>query len=204
MLHVGITGGIGSGKSWVCSQFKDRGYVVYEADLRAKMLMTNDAQLVADVKQLFGEKAYFPDGSLNRKLIGGIVFQDPAKLQALNQVVHPATARDYQHWSNHEIPSDYPHAFVLKEAAILFESGAYHLSDAVLAVYAPKSLRLTRTMNRDETDEASVLARMDKQWPESRKWQLADFTIINDGAHEVRPQVEEAIEFFNQMAHNGR
>ncbi len=196
-LGIGITGGIGSGKSYVCRLFEERGYQVYYADQRAKLLMINDPILVAGVKEIFGEEAYHKDGSLNRPHVGKIAFSNPDKLKALNGVVHPATGRDYLQWFS-DIPEDYPHPFVLKEAAILYESGAYKSSDAVISVYAPKEIRLARVRQRDNTDEMSVLQRMDKQWAELEKLKRADFYIINDGKHELEAQIEAAIQFFSK------
>ncbi|MFK7922613.1 MAG: dephospho-CoA kinase [Bacteroidia bacterium] len=198
-MGIGITGGIGSGKSYVCRLFEERGYSVYYADQRAKGLMIKDEELIAGVRDLFGSEAYLADGSLNRIHVGQIAFSDPEKLQALNALVHPATGRDYLNWIA-RIPADYPHPFVLKEAAILYESGAYKSSEGVISVYAPKSIRLARVSNRDSTTEANVLQRMDKQWPELEKLKRADFYILNDGKHDLAPQIEAAIDFFRAKA----
>ncbi|MEO1449773.1 MAG: dephospho-CoA kinase [Bacteroidota bacterium] len=197
MKSIGITGGIGSGKSFVCSLFEKLGYAIYSADARARILMTEDAVLVAGVKDLFGEQAYLPDGSLNRALIGGIVFHDADKLAQLNALVHPATGRDYLAWHEKVAQSDYDKAFALKEAAILFESGAYKTSNGVISVYAPKQLRLERVMARDKVKKEAVEARMRKQWPEIEKQRRADFLFINDGLHHLLPQVKAAIQFFS-------
>lgn len=193
--NIGITGGIGSGKSLIASLFEGMGYAIYAADQRAKALMTQDPELVAGVKNLFGPEAYLPDASLNRTLIGSIVFKDAAMLSRLNALVHPATGRDYIHWQSEIAASGYDRPFVLKEAAILFESGAYKLSDLVISVYAPKQLRIQRVIQRDQSSAEAVAARMSKQWPEQEKMQRADFVIINDGQHHLIPQVREAIRF---------
>lgn len=197
-MGIGITGGIGSGKSFVCRLFEERGYSVYYADQRAKALMVKDETLVAGVKSLFGNEAYLADGSLNRVHVGQIAFSDPEKLQSLNALVHPATGRDYLNWIA-TIPADYQHPFVLKEAAILYESGAYKTSDGVISVYAPKSIRLARVSKRDSATEEGVLQRMDKQWSELEKLKRADFYILNDGKHELAPQIEAAIDFFSGL-----
>ncbi|MEO0468887.1 MAG: dephospho-CoA kinase [Bacteroidota bacterium] len=195
--NVGITGGIGSGKSLICSIFASLGYAVYDADSRAKALMTEDPMLIEQLKENFGSDAYREDGGLNRAYLGGIVFNDPDKLQQLNAIVHPATGRDFLAWqANQSQQTD--KAFLLKEAAILYESGAYKTSDAVLTVYAPKRLRLERVMNRDQADQTAILSRMNKQWPESRKLARADFVMINDGRHALAPQVAAAIRFFQR------
>ncbi len=194
---IGITGGIGSGKSYVCRLFEERGFRVYYADARAKWLMNHDAELVAGVTALFGEEAY-QSGTLNRVYVGNIAFAQPEKLAQLNALVHPATGKDYLNWLQ-ETPAGYPHPFVLKEAAILYESGAYKAADAVITVYAPKNLRLQRVMQRDGVKEEAVLQRMDKQWPESKKLDRADYTILNDGEHDLGPQIEAAIGFFEKF-----
>jgi len=196
MKNVGITGGIGSGKSLVGQIFTSLGYRLYEADARAKSLMIENQRIIDGVKNLFGEASYGKDGSLNRAFIGKIVFSDQEKLQQLNAIVHPETGRDYLEWVA-ATPDDYDKPFVLKEAAILYESGAYKSTDAVLSVYAPQLLRIQRVMDRDQTPAAASTARMDKQWSEWEKYRRADFTIINDGNHLLLPQVKAAIQFFS-------
>ncbi|MDW3647011.1 MAG: dephospho-CoA kinase [Bacteroidia bacterium] len=192
LLKIGITGGIGSGKSYICRIFESLGYKIYYADQQAKSLMYTDAQLVAEVKDLLGERAYTSDEKLDRAYVGGIVFNDPDKLKELNALVHPAVGRDFYRWYA-EISEDYPHSFVLKEAAIMYESGSYKDADAVITVYAPKSVRLERVLSRESISEEAVLARMAQQWPESEKMKRADFTIINDGKHHLLPQIREII-----------
>ncbi|MFK7972769.1 MAG: dephospho-CoA kinase [Bacteroidia bacterium] len=193
MLQIGITGGIGSGKSTVARIFASLGYAIYYADARAKALMTGDEELVNGVKALLGQASYHEDGSLNRGFVGGQVFGDEKKLEALNALVHPAVARDYRRWVEELVAGGYDKAFALKEAAILYESGSYRDADAVIAVYAPKAVRLQRTMARDGADREAVLARMDKQWPESKKLERADYVIYNDGEHMLIPQVLELV-----------
>ncbi|MEL6133908.1 MAG: dephospho-CoA kinase, partial [Bacteroidota bacterium] len=193
MKNVGITGGIGSGKSLVGRIFVSLGYRLYEADSRAKILMIENPRIVEGVKGLFGAEAYLDDGTLNRAYIGKIVFNDQHKLQQLNAIVHPETGRDYLEWVA-ATPKDYDKSFVLKEAAILYESGAHKSTDAVLSIYAPQSLRIQRVADRDQTDTSAVKARMDKQWAEWEKYRRADFTIINDGIHLLLPQVKAAIQ----------
>ncbi len=193
MKKIGITGGIGSGKSTVARVFQALGYAVYVSDERAKWLMVNDLEVVASLKAAFGPATFHPDGQLNREHLAHIAFRDAAQLQVLNGIVHPAVARDFDHWIE-SLPRDYDKAFVLKEAAILYESGAASQTDGVITVYAPKSLRIQRVINRDGTSEAAVLARMDKQWPDLEKIRRATFTIYNDGKHPITKQVIKAIE----------
>lgn len=195
LLKIGITGGIGSGKSYVCRIFEYLGYEIYYADARAKKLMYTDETLVDGVKSLLGEESYAETGELNRAHVGAIVFNNPEKLQELNALVHPAVGRDFAKWYEN-ISAAYSHHFVLKEAAILYESGSYKESDGVISVYAPKNLRIQRVLDREDTTREAILARMAQQWPESEKMKRADFTIINDGKHHLLPQIREVIQLF--------
>ena len=197
--HIGITGGIGSGKSTIGRIFTSLGYRLYHADARAKQLMVENPVIMSGVKTLFGEQAYLEDGSLNRKLIGQIVFNDQKLLQQLNSIVHPETGKDYLAWVQ-TTPKTYSKSFMLKEAAILYESGAYLLSDSVMSVYAPKELRIKRVMARDKVDRQTVLGRMSKQWNEVEKLRRAEFAFINDGKHALIPQVLAAIRYFEGKA----
>lgn len=196
-LKIGITGGIGSGKSRVCRVFSALGYAVYEADARARTLMNENEVIREGVKNLFGADAYLPDGQLNRAWVGGIVFDNPEKLARLNALVHPQTRRDFQQWYQSSLALS-GKAFVLKEAAILYESGSWKDADAVITVYAPKTTRLERVMRRDGIDEEAVLKRMAQQWPDAEKVRRADFVIYNDGTHSLAEQVREAIQLFSR------
>lgn len=191
MKRIGLTGGIGSGKSRVAKVLEGLGYPVYYADQRAKALMTESDTLVAQVKDLFGPEAYHADGSLNRALIGQIVFHEEAQLQRLNALVHPETARDFLRWADAQAAAG--HALAFEEAAILFESGAYERVDLVWTVYAPKTTRLTRAMLRDQATEAAILSRMNRQWPERDKVARADFVLFSDSYHHLLPQVRTAL-----------
>ena len=193
MKKIGITGGIGSGKSTVARVFQALGYAVYVSDERAKWLMVNDLNVISSLKAAFGAATFLPDGQLNRTHLAAIAFKDAAQLQLLNNIVHPAVAQDFDHWAE-TLASTYDKSFVLKEAAILYESGAAAQTDGVITVYAPKSLRIQRVISRDGTSEAAVLARMDKQWPDLEKIRRATFTIYNDGKHAITKQVVKAIE----------
>jgi dephospho-CoA kinase len=184
-LKVGITGGIGSGKTTICKIFETLGIPVYYADGRAKWLMVNDPRLVAGVKKMFGEQAYFSHGALNRQYLADTVFSDPEKLQQLNQLVHPAVADDSSRWQNGQIGVPY----TLKEAALLFESKNHLVLDKVITVSCPEAIRLKRVMERDKMSEAEVRARMERQMPEEEKVKLADYIIYNDGKKGLVPQV---------------
>jgi dephospho-CoA kinase len=185
MLKVGITGGIGSGKTTVCKIFELLGIPVYYADERAKLLMTEDKKVVEAVKEVFGEQTYLPDGTLNRAYLAKIVFQNNSQLERLNAIVHPAVYKDGESW--HEAQKDVP--FTLKEAALFFENGSNQFMDKMICVTAPEQIRIKRVMERDNTTEAAVLARMNKQLPESEKVQQSDYVIYNDGSQSLISQV---------------
>lgn len=184
MLRVGITGGIGSGKSTVCRFFQALGIPVYHADDRAKFLMNNDAALIIRIKALLGEDAYH-ESVLDRSYIAERVFRDKDLLQQLNAIVHPAVFLD----SVAFFEKNKDQAYVLYEAAILFESGNYKAMDRVILVYAPEELRIRRTMDRDGLSRDAVLDRMRQQMPEEEKRKLADFIILNDGSQTLGEQV---------------
>ena len=185
ILKVGITGGIGSGKTTVCKVFEALGIPVYYADWHARQLMVNAPRLVAGVKELFGPDAYLEDGALNRPYIAEKVFNNDKNLQQLNHLVHPAVAEDADRW--HHAQENVP--YTLKEAALLFESGINKQLDKVITVFAPEELRLQRVIARDKVSAKEVRARMVKQMPEAEKLKLADFVVYNDGAHSLVRQV---------------
>lgn len=185
-LQIGITGGIGSGKSLVCRIFQQLGVPVYDADSHAKGLMTTDGILISQIKKEFGDLAYHPDGSLNRSYLGQYVFLDEEKLQKLNSLVHPRVAADYQHWLSQY--ADVP--YVLKEAALLYESGSYRNLDKIVVVSAPLEVRQKRVLQRDAhrtVDQFNGI--VEKQMSEEEKLRRADYIIINDDKTLVVPQV---------------
>ncbi len=185
MLAIGITGNIGSGKTTVCQIFEVLDIPVYYADARAKQLMTEDPELVADIQELLGREAYLPNGQLNRAFVAQAIFSDETKRAAINGLVHPAVGRDAQSW--HAAQSGVP--YTLQEAALLYESSGYKRVDRMIVVTAPEAIRLRRVMDRDGIDAAAVRARMARQWPEEEKMKRADFRIVNDGVHPLIPQV---------------
>lgn len=183
MLKIGITGGIGSGKSIVANVFEHLGIPVYKADTAAKSLMNEDPALRTAITSLFGPEAY-QNGELNRSYISSLVFNDRAKLDALNSIVHPATIQYGKDWMNRQSAP-----YVLKEAALIFESGTQDELDYVIGVSAPLSLRIHRVMQRDQITREQVLQRMGNQLDESLKMKLCDFVIVNDDQQLVLPQV---------------
>lgn len=186
MLKIGITGGIGSGKTTVCRIFETLGIPVFYADTVAKQIMVTDPILVAGVKQAFGEDSYLADGTLNNKHIAGIVFNNAMELEKLNSLVHPAVFRAFDSWIE-QVPDTVP--YTLKEAALLFESDSYKMCDQTVLVIAPIETRLQRVMARDGVSEAQVRARMDKQLSDEQKMKMADHLIYNNETDSLIAQV---------------
>jgi dephospho-CoA kinase len=186
MFQVGLTGGIGSGKSLVCSVLEKLGVPVYYADSQARMLMASDPELIRQIIELFGEEAYLAN-TLNRSYLARRVFGDAEMLSRLNALVHPAVRRDYSEWVMKQ--QDVP--YVVEEAAILFESGAHRWLDRTVLVYAPEELRISRVMKRDGVDEELVRQRMRHQMDEEEKRNLADMVIMNDESEMLLPQIIE-------------
>ena len=185
MLKIGITGGIGSGKTTVAKVFEVLGIPVYYADDAAKRLMNTDEKLKEKIQLQFGNDVY-KDGRLDRKYLSEIVFKNPEKLQLLNALVHPATLKDAERWMQNQST-----AYSLKEAALIFESGAQEQLDYVIGVTAPDPLRIQRTMHRDNITREEVILRMDRQMDETIKIKLCDFVIKNDEQEMLLPQVLE-------------
>lgn len=186
MYKVGITGGIGSGKTTVCKVFEVLGIPVFYADAEAKNIMIQDALLVEGIKSTFGKESYFEDGKLNNKHIAGIVFNNEAQLAKLNALVHPAVFRAFDAWEE-QVNSNVP--YTLKEAALLFESGSYTMCDTTILVTAPLDIKLKRVMQRDQITVDQVTARMSKQLSDEEKAKLANHFIRNDEEHSIIEQV---------------
>lgn len=198
MLKIGITGGIGSGKTTVCQIFSLLGVPVFYADTVAKDLMVTDAVLIAQVKGAFGNKAYFDNGSLNRKHVSNIVFNNKQELEKLNSYVHPAVFRAMDVWASQQKSS-----YVLKEAALLFESGSYRQNDFNVLVSADEDLRIKRVMERDGVTHDKVEARMRNQLSEQERLNKADFVIDNNGTQLLIPQVLHLHQVFLDKASGG-
>jgi dephospho-CoA kinase len=181
-LKIGLTGGIGSGKSTVAKLFEVFGVPVYYADQAAKRLLNEDEGLIASIRKLYGEDSYV-EGKINRQFLAAIVFNDPLKLTQLNALVHPVTIADGNKWLNEQ---QTPYA--IKEAALIFESKVNIYLDYVIGVYAPRSLRIQRTMKRDQITSEDVLARMKRQMDEEEKMRMCDFIITNDENVPIIPQ----------------
>lgn len=186
-MKVGITGNIGSGKTTVCKIFETLNIPIYFADDEAKKLMVEDPNVREKIKLLFGVKAYLNDGSLDRKYIGNIVFGNPQMLSKLNYIVHPAVRDHSARWANAHKKAPY----VLKEAALMVESGNYKDLDKLIVVSAPLDTRIQRVIKRDNVTKEAVMARENKQMSEEEKVALADYIINNDGQHALVPQVHK-------------
>jgi dephospho-CoA kinase len=198
MLKVGITGGIGSGKTTVCRIFETLGIPVFYADTVAKEIMVSDSLLVAGVKQTFGNDSYFADGRLNNKYIADIVFSNAEELNKLNGLVHPAVFRAFDIWVA-RLPEHTP--YILKEAALLFESGSYKMCDKSVLVTAPLEMKLKRVMLRDGVTADQVKARMNKQFSDEQKMEMADYVVLNNETDSLITQVLELHELFLNTKH---
>jgi dephospho-CoA kinase len=192
MLKIGITGNIGSGKTTVSKIFEVLGIPVFYADSEAKKVMVTDETLIASLKKTFGSESYFADGTLNRKHIAGIVFNNDTELEKLNALVHPAVFRAFDAWAAQitNVP------YVLKEAALLFESSSYKMCDKAIMVTAPLELRVQRVMQRDGLSREEIISRDSRQFSEEKKLALADYAIRNDNKEMVIPQVLALHEVF--------
>jgi dephospho-CoA kinase len=197
-LKVGITGGIGSGKTTVCHIFELLGIPVFYADDEAKKLMIYDQILINEIKLAFGVQSYFEDGNLNRKHISDIVFKDTDQLKKLNSFVHPAVFRAMETWSSQQ-----KSPYVLKEAALLFESGSYQQNKFNILVSCPLELRIKRVMNRDQITKEKVLERIQTQFPEEKKKAMADFFIQNNEEQFIINQVLELNQKLLKLSNEG-
>jgi dephospho-CoA kinase len=194
MLLIGLTGGIGSGKTIVAKIFELFDIPVYYADEASKRLYHTDKELMMNIKKHFGEDVYTND-QLNRSKLAELVFNSPEKLDLLNNLVHPPTIRDAEQWMTRQTTP-----YIIKEAALIFESGSAAGLDYVIGVKAPQSLRIQRVMDRDGFSREDILSRMDKQINEEMKMRLCDFVINNDEQELIIPQVLELHASFLKMA----
>lgn len=189
-LRIGITGGIGSGKSTVAHIFSVLGIPVWDADSAARNIMETNTSLSNAIRSAFGDASYL-NGKLNRKYLADQVFNDPVKLEQLNALVHPFAIAEAAAWSEkQEAP------YTVKEAALFFESGSAGDMDYIIGVYTPRHIRIKRVMDRDGLSRDAVLARMQRQIQEEIKMRLCDFVILNDDQHLLIPQVLKLHEQF--------
>lgn len=183
-LKVGITGGIGSGKSFVSKLFKTLGVPFYEADKEAKAIMNSSDTVRKGLIAAFGESVYFADGTLNRKWLAEQVFNNNDQLAILNGIVHPVVIQHAVDWANAQRS-----CYSLKEAALLFESGSYKTLDYTILVIAPQDVRIERVMARDNVSREEVINRINKQMSDEAKMEMAHFILVNDGIEPLLPQI---------------
>jgi dephospho-CoA kinase len=197
-LKIGLTGGIGSGKSTVAKVFELLNIPVYYADEASKRLYKTDKDLIQKIKEHFGADIY-KNQELDRTKLASLVFNDPQKLALLNTLVHPPTIRDAENWMKKQTS-----VYIIKEAALLFESGSAGGLDYIIGVYTPQHLRLKRVMDRDHLSREEVLSRMQRQINEEMKMKLCDYVIINNEQELVIPQVLTLDKKFRILAEKGR
>jgi dephospho-CoA kinase len=187
MLKIGITGSIGSGKSIVCKIFEQLGVPIYNADSRAKILMVSNAEIIEKVKLLFGDESYTETGELNRKHLSDIAFNNKDLLTQLNQIVHPIVFKDFENWLIEK--EQLNNKYIIKEAALMFETDSYKKLDKFIVVTASMELRISRTMQRDSILKEQVLSRMNNQMSQEEKLAKADYEIINNEQTSLIEQV---------------
>ena len=182
-MKVGITGGIGSGKTTVCKIFESLGIPVYYADNEAKRLIEEHPRLVSGYKKLFGDEVY-RNGKLNKQLVAKVIFEDNKLLNKVNALVHPVVREDFIGWVNKQCAP-----YVIEEAAVLLESGGHHFLDKVLLVTAPETVRIARVIKRDGVASEEVLKRIRNQWPDEKRRRFCDYEVLADEKHLVVPQI---------------
>ena len=190
MIKIGITGGIGSGKTVVSSLLTLAGIPVYDADGESKHLTNTSHVIQKKLKALLGDEIYV-NGKLDGKHLSSLIFSDEVLLKKVNGIIHPVVRKDFQQWASTQSSK-----YCALESAILYESGFDKEVDVVLTVYAPVELRLTRAMKRDGVNEAEIMKRMNRQMPDALKREKADFIIVNDEIQALTPQIEQ---FLNLM-----
>jgi len=194
MLKVGITGGIGSGKSVVSKIIETMGYPVFNSDEIAKTIVNNNANVRKELEELFGPEVY-SDNVLNKQFLAKIIFSDDTAREKVNSVIHPRVHTAFDDFTKGSVSN-----IVFNEAAILFETGGYKQMDKMVLVTAPKSLKVERVCKRDGVEEKDVHARMNKQWLDDQKAPLSDYIITNDEIHPLVTQVEQLIEKLSSAA----
>lgn len=184
MKIVGLTGGIGSGKTTVANMFAAYGVPIYNSDIEAKNLTASSLKIREQLTALLGKEIY-RENILDRALMANLIFNDSELLQKTNAIIHPEVRAHFQNWVNQQKAP-----YVIKEAAILYESGAYKFCDATIMVTAPEETRIERVIQRDSVSRDQVMARIRNQWSEERKLLLADFVILNQELTDTKKQVE--------------
>lgn len=192
MIKIAITGGIGSGKSYICNKLVTLGIPMYNADDEAKRLMISCEGIRKDLTELLGNEVYNPDGSLNKPFLANYLFASPDHIKQINGIVHPRVREDFMHWAEEQVGDG--KEIVGLESAILFEAKFADTVDAVVMVYAPKELRLKRVMERDHANKEQVEARMSQQMSDEEKLGKSDYVIMNDDSSPLMEQLEQLID----------
>ncbi len=188
MKRIGVTGGLGSGKSYICQLIEKMGYPVFYTDIVAKDCMTTDATLKDQVQKLVGEKAYFEDGSLNRTYLSAIIFSDNEKRKKVNEYIHPAVYRAFDKWC-----AEQQSLLVFIESALMIDTGYYKELDSIILVVAGEKERLERIVKRDNHTLEEIIARMDAQSDDGHKKRFADYVIDNSEGKDVKEQLEAVL-----------
>ena len=191
MKKIGITGGIGSGKTYISNIFKSLGIPLFNSDIEAKILMNSSKKLISQIKKEFGEDIYTNE-NFNKEKLSSIVFSNSDKLQKLNSLVHPIVKEEFNNWCKKQTSS-----YVIKEAAILFESKSHLGLDAVICVSAPLELRIKRLFKRDNSSEMEIKKRIDNQISQDEKAKLSDYIIVNDEKELLLPQIIKLHKLFS-------
>lgn len=193
MKTIGLTGGIGSGKSTVSRLFETMGIPIYTADTESKKLINISPQIRKQLMAAFGSQLY-ENGEVNKAMLASLIFGNEENLRYANSVIHPAVFDDFQHWAEQQTQS-----FVVIESAILFDSGFYKSVDVTVNVSAPLEMRIRRVEERDKVSRKSIEARINSQMPEKERNRLSDYTIFNDERHALLPQVENLLDILTMQ-----
>lgn len=195
-IIIGVTGGIGSGKSYICRIISSLGFPVYNCDAEAKKLMNTNKHIINSLKQLIGENSYDSEGNLNKPIIAQFLFANEENAHKINSVVHPVVKEDFRSWASAQNAD-----LIFMESAILFESGFNDVVDNVITITAPPETRIERTIRRDNTTREQVIARMNQQMQDEERVRLSDYIICNNTNDNVEQQIKTIIETLNKQVH---
>lgn len=195
-IIIGVTGGIGSGKSYICRIISSLGFPVYNCDAEAKKLMNTNKYIINSLKQLIGENSYDSEGNLNKSIIAQFLFANEENAHKINSVVHPVVKEDFRSWASSQNAD-----LIFMESAILFESGFNDVVDNVITITAPPETRIERTIRRDNTTREQVIARMNQQMQDEERVRLSDYIICNNTNDNVEQQIKTIIETLSKQVH---
>lgn len=195
-IIIGVTGGIGSGKSYICRIISSLGFPVYNCDAEAKKLMNTNKHIINSLKQLIGENSYDSEGNLNKPIIAQFLFANEENAHKINSVVHPVVKEDFRSWASAQNAD-----LIFMESAILFESGFNDVVDNVITITAPPETRIERTIRRDNTTREQVIARMNQQMQDEERVRISDYIICNNTNDNVEQQIKTIIETLNKQVH---